>query len=306
VDLSIKPDIVAVGVNIYTAAEASDPNGDVYSADGYSVEQGTSFSGPLVAGAAAVLKAARPGLTAGQYRSLLVDSAASAFLSPGTTARMQQAGGGFLDLSAALNATAAATPVSLSFGGGPADVAASQTITLTNIGAASDTFLLGVNATGNGPAPQLPFASVQLAAGASTQIAVTFSGAGLPPGQYEGAITIQGTSSSVVTRVPYWYAVASGQPHYITLLSSGTVRSGRTSEGVVIFRISDESGLPISDATPTATVVSGSGQVVDLEWIDDEIPNAFGLAVALGIRPGTNIVRIQAGDVTKDVTINVQ
>jgi subtilisin family serine protease len=48
-------------MNLYTAAEKSDPTGAVYSADGYSVEQGTSFSAPLVAGAAAVLKAALPG-----------------------------------------------------------------------------------------------------------------------------------------------------------------------------------------------------------------------------------------------------
>ena len=94
VDLAIKPDLVAVGVNMYTAAEKLDPNGGVYSSTGYAVEQGTSFSTPLVAGAAALVKAARPGLTSAQYRSLLVNSADPAFLVPGTPATVQQAGGG--------------------------------------------------------------------------------------------------------------------------------------------------------------------------------------------------------------------
>ena len=45
-DYSIKPDLLAVGANIYTAAQKLDPNGVLYNATGYSVENGTSFSAP--------------------------------------------------------------------------------------------------------------------------------------------------------------------------------------------------------------------------------------------------------------------
>src|SRR5436305_8355871 len=69
VDFGIKPDLLAVGQNLYTAAETIDPNGVLYNPSGYVVEQGTSFSAPLVAGAAALIKSARPGLTVDQYRS---------------------------------------------------------------------------------------------------------------------------------------------------------------------------------------------------------------------------------------------
>ena len=70
VDGSVKPDMVAVGTDVYTATSSSP--GDPPS---YLIEFGTSISTPMVAGAAAVLKAGRPGLTAAQYRSLLINTA---------------------------------------------------------------------------------------------------------------------------------------------------------------------------------------------------------------------------------------
>ena len=63
VDFSLKPDLIAVGSNFYTAAQKFDPNGALYDPSGYTITQGTSFSAPLVSGAVALLKAARPGLT---------------------------------------------------------------------------------------------------------------------------------------------------------------------------------------------------------------------------------------------------
>jgi subtilisin family serine protease len=300
VDLSIKPDMVAVGMNMYTAAEKTDPRGALYNPDGYASESGTSFSAPLIAGAAALLKSARPGMTAGQYRSLLVNSASFDSLPSGTG--MQESGAGVLDMFAALHATAAVAPVSLSFGGGPADVTASQILTLSNIGTAADTFLLSVSQSGAGPAPQLPYNSIQLDAGAVERIAVTFSGTALAPGQYQGFIAIQSSNSAVVTRVPYWYAVASGTPHYLTVLTHTNSAPAGSTGLAVVFRVSDESGLP-ANVPPMVTVVSGGGRVVGVTSIDSLVPNAFGLSARLGVLPGANVFRIQAGDLTKDVTI---
>ena len=119
-DGAIKPDLVAVGANVYTATQKLDPAGDLYDPSGYGVFDGTSFSTPLVSGAVALVKAARPGLTAAQYRSLVINNAGSISYAPGTPATVQQAGAGILDVSAALRSTAAMSPVSISFGIGAA------------------------------------------------------------------------------------------------------------------------------------------------------------------------------------------
>jgi subtilisin family serine protease len=111
VDLGIKPDLAATGLFVYTATQKTNQLSILYGATGYLKEaDGTSFATPLVSGAAAVIKAARPGLTAAQYRSLLVNSAAP------VSFPVQWTGAGFLDVNAALAGTVAVSPVSLSFG----------------------------------------------------------------------------------------------------------------------------------------------------------------------------------------------
>jgi hypothetical protein len=304
VDLSIKPDLVAVGMNLYTAAQKSDPAGDLYSPDGFSIEQGTSFSAPLVAGAAAVLKGALPGLTSEQYRSLLIDTAGTAYLSPGTQAGFEQAGAGVLDLAAAVNATAAVAPATLSFGAGTASITATQTLTLSNISAAADTFQLSAAATSDGPVPQLAFSTIQLAASASVPVAVTFAATDLAPGQYSGHITIQGSNSAVSTRVPYWYGVPSNQPHFLTLLyAAASGQAGTSLQDAALFRISDGSGLPVGTVFPAAAVVVGDGAVTSVRSLNSILPHVYALNVRLSKTPGLNVFRIQAGDVSVDISI---
>ena len=98
VDIAIKPDLVAVGSDVYTATQTVDSNGDMYSADGFVLVDGTSFSAPIVAGAVALLKSARPGLTVDQYRSLIINSTMDALAggSSGKLAGLQVAGSGSL------------------------------------------------------------------------------------------------------------------------------------------------------------------------------------------------------------------
>ena len=74
-DYTIKPDLIAVGTDVYMATQSLDPTGALYSQNGYIVANGTSFSSPLTAGAVAVLRGAHPGLTVDQYRSLIINSA---------------------------------------------------------------------------------------------------------------------------------------------------------------------------------------------------------------------------------------
>lgn len=305
VDFSVKPDLVAVGQNIYTAAGRFDSNGDVYDPSGYLLVAGTSFSAPLVSGAAAILKQARPGLTADQYRSLLIDTAGPASLTPGVSASVQQAGAGLLNVLSVLNATAAASPVSLGFGAG-GDFSSARNLTITNVGTQPDTFQVAVAPRdSSGPVPSTDTASVQLDAGASATVAVTFVGSGLTPGQYEGFVTVQGLQASVPTRVPYWYGVPSGVPAHITVLynasANAPVRAGSQVSAAVIFRVTDGAGLTVS-ATPAASTVSGGGTVVGLSRYNFA-PNAFSLSVRTGTSPGPNVFQIVAGPVSVQVTI---
>jgi minor extracellular serine protease Vpr len=306
IDFAVKPDMVAVGGNVYTAAQKLDGAGVVYSATGFAVESGTSFSSPIVAGAAALVKAARPGLTSAQYRSLLVNTAAASYSTPGTQSRVQQAGTGSLDVLAAVNATAAAAPVSLTFGASTGTVALTRTLTVSNVGTAADTFQLSVAPLDGGSVPELPYTSVQLDPGASVDIPVRFAADGLAAGIYDGFVQIQGTQSSVTTRVPYWHGVASGHAARVTILNtSNGGRAGSTIPNAMYFRVTDENGLPVVDARPKVVTVSGGGSVSDLFQVTGA-PYTFDTYVRLGTHPGANVFRIQVGDLTRDVTINGQ
>ena len=161
-DNSIKPDLTAVGENFYTAAETIDSNGELYNPTGYIVTQGTSFSAPLVSGAAALLESARPGLTADQYRSLLIDTADAAYATPGSRGAGAAIGRRIYECAFRTDATAAASPVSLSFGAGAA-ANSSGALTISNVGAAADTFQISAAPRDAGaPVPQFSTTQARL------------------------------------------------------------------------------------------------------------------------------------------------
>jgi hypothetical protein len=303
VDSAVKPDLLAVGTSVYTAAESSNPGGEIYSRDGYADVDGTSFSSPLVAGAAALLKSARPGLSAAQYRSLLINSATPASLLPGTSATAQQAGAGVLDMSAAVRSTLAAAPVSLSFGVGGGDANVSRTLTLSNVGTARETYLISVLPRAGAPAPQLP-GSVQLDPGASIDLPAAFTGAGLQPGAYEGTIVAQGSTSGVESHIPYWYAVGPGAAANIAVLfQQDQPRAGATVRDAVLFRVTDAAGVPLRDILPEVTVVSGGGTAGAVRSRNQFYPGVWSATVTFGPQRGANVFRVAVQDVIKDVTI---
>jgi minor extracellular serine protease Vpr len=300
VDLSVKPDLIAVGVNFYTATQTFDKKGEMYDPTGYTITQGTSFATPLVAGAAALLKAARPGLTNAQYRSLLIDSAGVA---PSGT--VLQTGTGILNMAAALNATAAATPAEVSFQVGDGNPNLSRSLTISNLGSSSTVFQLTAMPRSGAPAPALSASAISLDAGASAQIAVNFSASALGPGQYEGYIRVADTSTGLEAHVPYWYAVPSNTPAFITVLnaSQGVVQT-QSGQDSVLFRVTDASGIALTNIQPVVTVISGTGVLSSVNSRNSLIPGAFGINLRLGAKKTTTVVRIQAGDITQDVPVS--
>ncbi len=287
-DSGIKPDLLAVGENIYTAEPVSQ--------GAYVVESGTSFSSPTVAGAAALLMAARPGLSGQQYRSLLINSA-TAFTVDGASNPLgvQAEGAGLLNMTAALANTTTVSPVSLSFGIGGKTIDATQKLTVVNTGAAPDVFSISAQGMGDGPVPALSDNSIQLAPGQSREIAVQFSARGLSGGVYQGVLQIQGTQSTVIGRVPYWYAVPTQSPKYFQLLDSPStpVRRGATFD--IEFRVLDANGVPVTEGIDTS-LVSGA-QALSIESSDSDIPGSFIAHVQAPSVRGTVNVNFTIGDV---------
>jgi len=324
VDGSIKPDLVAVGTNVYTATQKFDTKGDVYDPSGYALVDGTSLSSPIVAGAAAMLKAARPGLTVAQYRSLLINTASPGFISPGVPARVQQAGAGSLDMNAVLKATGAVSPTSFSFGIGTGGIQQTQTLTISNVGAAPETFTIFVaergmptvpipagsrtemllQTSGQQPSVTVSTHSLTLNAGGTATVTVSITGFGLAAGAYEGFIHVMGTNSGVDQRVPYWYGVGSTTPARITILSTASSPApGSISTDAALFRVTDINGITVPGVSPKATVVSGGGSVRSIVNDSSFYPGIFSLNVKLGPTAGSNVFRVQVGNLTQDVTL---
>jgi subtilisin family serine protease len=297
-DLGIKPDLVAVGTWVHLATQKSDPAGEMYDPSGYITESGTSFSAPLVTGAAAVLKAARPGLTVPQYRSLLINSASPLAPASGEPFPVQRAGAGTLNLLAALTSTIAAFPSSVSFGigGGTADV--SRDLTLSNLGTAADTYAISVAPIGAGPAPSLSTTSLRIEGGQWETLTVRWTGAALEPGEYQGFLQIQGSASTAPVRIPYWYAVPSGVPRYLTILSPQEIpeTAGLGARLTIVFRVTDASGIALLDANPSVTVLSGGGTAGGVVSRDSDVPGACSVVLTMGPRAGENRFRFQVGD----------
>ena len=288
-DLGIKPDMVAVGQSVLTATLNS----------GFVVEDGTSFSAPMVAGAAALLEAARPGLTAAQYRSLLINSATPIVQDSGAPLTIQQSGAGFLNVLNAVTSNVTVAPSSISFGVGSGTVNQSNAIIITNVGGAPDTFSVVAQSMGAGPAPSLSANSVQLNPGQSQSISVLFAGSALAPGAYQGYLQIQGTQNSVVSMVPYWYGVPSGVATHLTVLDSPT--NGRPASQQAIFvRPVDDQGL-FASTQPTVSVTSGNGTVTAVQSIDTDVPGAYQILVRLAA--GANTFHVVSGSASADVTI---
>ncbi|MFN7997204.1 MAG: S8 family serine peptidase [Bryobacteraceae bacterium] len=309
VDLGIKPELLAVGENLYTAAQNFDKNGELYDATRYVVTEGTSFSAPLVAGAAATLMAARPGFTALQYRSLLINSAAVAFAPPGQSQRVQDAGAGLLDLSAAVRSTLAVEPASISLGVGPGSAKLSGTLRLSNISYTGEKFLVSVVPMGNAPLLVPASTSIQLDANTYFDLGLSFTVAGLTAGEYEGFVVIEGTNSGIQTRVPYWYGVASSTAAHITVLYAPPTppKAGSTVPDAIMFRITDTSGIDITSVRPSVTVSSGGGSVLSINSQDVFYPGVWSVDVRIGPSSGgTNTYHIVAGSIAQDVTITAQ
>lgn len=302
VDGGIKPEVVATGQNFYTGTQTLDYYGDMYDPTGYTLVDGTSFSTPFVAGTAALIKSLHPGLTVDQYRSMIINNAGIALDAAGEQSSIMQSGGGLLDASAAVNTTVTAYPATLALGAGGTDAQVAKTLTIINIGAGADTYTLSAETTNDQMKPVADHATIQLEAGASQDVGLTWTGTGMTDGAYSGFVTITSANTGKTARVPYWFDSTSGTPAGVTMLDNpGSAQRG--SRLTLRFRVLDKAGMVLTGIDPVVTGTSGGGRAGGVADYDSYWPGVYAVTVRLSITAGDNVFQVQAGGFTYNFTV---
>lgn len=207
-DLSFKPDVGAPGGYIYSTYPLEE--------GGYATLSGTSMASPHVAGAAALLLEAKPGMTPREVRYAMQNSANPSMWAGnpglGYLEPTNHQGAGLLDIYDTILATTAVSPGKIELGqadSGPVDV----TLQLTNSGDAAKTYTLGhqpalaTAGTSNDYGITDQFAemdgpaTVTVPAGGSIPVTVTITAPGDDAAEFGGYVTF--TAGDEITRVPY-------------------------------------------------------------------------------------------------------
>jgi uncharacterized protein (TIGR03437 family) len=302
--LALKPDIVATGGSdrqdsptsyatnaalqdgyffganaMYMATQSFDQSSGMYSANGYIAASGTSFSAPMVAGAAALLMQLHPTYTAARIKALLMNTAATdtAALGDnwGDNVDALNIGAGRLDVGAASKGATIAqvvtsdgtNPVSVSFGA-LNTLPVSRQIQITNVGALMAGYTVTVStpldANGTpaaGATVRVSQSAVALSAGASGTITLTISGKVPAAGEYTGAVNILATAGSI--HVPYLFLVPSGVVNDMQAIQDGqidqfaqgsfeTIPNGDA--GALQIKLIDASGVPVANSPVSFSV----------------------------------------------------
>jgi uncharacterized protein (TIGR03437 family) len=262
------------------ATQSFDQSSDMFSANRYIAASGTSFSAPMVAGAAALLWQLHPTYTAAQIKALLMNTANQDTLSLGDTwgnnVDALNVGAGRLDVGAATKSAVVAqvvttdgtNPVSVSFGA-VTKLPLSKQILITNLGSASATLSASVSAPvdayggkATGATLALDKTSVAVAGnGGTATLTLTLSGTVPPADEYTGGVAISGTG--VAIRVPYLFLVASGSVYDMQAIQNGQSVSayGGCFEslaggdaGSIGIKLIDFSGIPVANSPVSFTV----------------------------------------------------
>jgi minor extracellular serine protease Vpr len=276
---AIKPDLVAPGADLYTAAQSYDRNGDVYDATGFTAVSGTSFATGLIAGAAALVKQSHPAFTPGQIKSALVNTTSSQVLDNGATASVTAMGAGKLDAGAAVGTPMTVEPATVSFGdiGGSNIVPVSVPLKLTNVTNAPIQVNIEVQPTVQDPLARVTVSpgSLQIPPG-QTQVMAQLMGGQPSPGSYEGFVLIH--SGSATLRIPYLYVVGDGNAgNVLPLAGAGFTGSVNDQGFFLILKVIDRYGVAVPGDSVVFNVASGDGVIT----ANDAGTDVLGIAAAM-------------------------
>ena len=266
---------------------------------------GTSFSSPLVTGAYAVLKSGRPGLTAAQYRSLLVNTAQPIPAFDVRPAAVQIGGAGRMDLQAALKGRLTMDPVSVSFGIGGQRVDFSRTLRVQNASGGVGTWKVEVD-TGDEIKPIVEPSEFSLGPGDTVDLKVNFAG-DLQLGEYQGFLLLRPANAEDgerPQRVAYWYGVPTGKPAAAIFLPTPASTAAAGSTVSLTLLVTDSIGASTPLETPKVTVLEGSGDFIDASSADDLFPGYWLIRLRMGSVSGqTNRFRVEAGAIVRELSI---
>jgi minor extracellular serine protease Vpr len=286
-DFSLKPDLVAVGENVYSATEKVNPSGEIYDSSGFTTQAGTSFSAPMVAGAAAALRGLFPSLGPAAIKSLLTTTAGNNLTSDGSKPpNVLQAGSGLLNIKNASSAGAVFAPSNLSFGvhSYSGSLSLSSTFTIQNISNVPDQFTLGVEPIIAGPAISFSQSITDaVAPGSTASIDIYLQIIAPASGGFQGFIIVQSVSTSAIYRIPYWAGLYVPDSGSVLQVSKSTSGSGifsdladalNAAQPGNIIEIQDSATYPVGD---NGLVISTNRQGLPLHGItiraaDGQIP----------------------------------
>ncbi|WP_301238365.1 S8 family serine peptidase [Polycladomyces subterraneus] len=193
VNYTLKPDVAAVGVNVYSSVVGG----------GLASYNGTSMSAPHVAGAAALLQQAHPDWTPQDIKAALIGTGRD----PKSAANPLEVGGGIIDVAAANKPVALANPASLSFKIVPPNgqnSSKTMQVTVKNTTKTKQTYYIIVDNKGN---VKTSATYLTVNPGAEGTFKVTVSGKGKTVGlDYTGYITLLAKNGKKI-RIPYHYRV---------------------------------------------------------------------------------------------------
>jgi len=228
-DAGLKPDLVAAGWSIYSAAQTANPAGILYDTSGFAVASGTSFSTPMVSGAAAAVQQLFPSLTPAGVKSVLTSTTGGITTDRSTPATVVQAGSGLLDMGKASTAGAVFSPTSLNFGAQAyaERISVARTLVITNISGIADRFTLSFqpviagpdlipNPADTGPVPE----------DGSTSVNITIQASAPLTGGFQGYVLVQSQATSMTYKVPYWAGLYVSDPSRILTVSQNTANTG--------------------------------------------------------------------------------
>jgi hypothetical protein len=193
-DGRLKPDVVGPGVTVPTAEPGTNEDGTAR----FGTVNGSSAAAAGVAGAAAVLAQARPGLSANALRGLLVGTATPL---PGQPAEAQ--GAGLVDLGAAAAGEVFADPVTLAlppFGGKQSPTV--RFVTVTNVSPRSLRVAIGGTPGSEAFSLSVSRSRARLAPGRSARLKLVAKSVSHLPHPVTGAVTIS-PAGGVAVHVPW-------------------------------------------------------------------------------------------------------
>jgi len=265
-DGAIKPEVVAPGDQTYVATQRYDPNGDMYSANGYIAIKGTSFSAPVAAGAAALFKQRFRTSTPAQAKSAVVNTANPEvrYLDGQGRAQIESVigvGAGKVDASGPARTTVTTEPATLSFGILSTGALPSLALRVNNHGTGAANVRLEVRPVGTVPSARviLSETAFALGSGQSRQVTARLEGTRPAPGLYEGDLVI--TGGAIPIRVPYLYLVGENVADNAVRLGGLGFVGSTGSFRRLFLKLVDRYGVPVAGVPVTFRPEAGGGRI---------------------------------------------